>query len=71
MKKIIFNTFTDFIQYFQIENILTSKYFQEAITHSSVSKKKNYERLEFLGDTILNFCVSQMLFNLFPQDREV
>ena len=70
MKTFIFKNFNDFIKYFQIENILSSKYFTEATTHSSVSKKKNYERLEFLGDTILNFCVSQMLFNLFPQDRE-
>ena len=67
---IAFSSLNDFLRYFDIEQIIVSKYFNEAITHSSVSKKKNYERLEFLGDTILNFCVSKMLFNLFPNDRE-
>ena len=32
-----------------------------ALTHSSVSAS-NYERLEFLGDSIVNYAVSRMLF---------
>ena len=33
-----------------------------ALTHSSVSVD-NYERLEFLGDSIVNFAVSKILFD--------
>ncbi|WP_333023075.1 ribonuclease III [Wolbachia endosymbiont of Pentidionis agamae] len=49
---------------------------EEAFTHPSMSKKNNkgqvvnYERLEFLGDSILNMIVSEMLFVLFPQEQE-
>ncbi|QEK39415.1 ribonuclease III [Candidatus Sneabacter namystus] len=37
---------------------------EEALTHPSVSKKNNhnYERLEFLGDRVLNLIIAQMLF---------
>ncbi|QGR02876.1 ribonuclease III [Ehrlichia ruminantium] len=47
----------------------------EALTHPSVSSSKdsmnfNYERLEFLGDAVLNLVISEMLFNIFPKDTE-
>lgn len=35
---------------------------QRALTHSSYSKE-NYERLEFLGDSILDFVVGDYLYN--------
>lgn len=35
---------------------------QKALTHSSFSHE-NYERLEFLGDSILDFLVAEILFN--------
>lgn len=54
--------FYNFCKHFGIQGILKSSLFKEAMTHSSISKKKNYERMEFLGDTILNFCISRMLF---------
>jgi ribonuclease III len=38
---------------------------QQALTHRSVGRS-NYERLEFLGDSILNLVVSTRLFELFP-----
>ncbi len=38
---------------------------QQALTHRSVGRS-NYERLEFLGDSILNMVVSTRLFELFP-----
>lgn len=50
--------------------------FQEAFTHSSMNRKNkhgatlNYERLEFLGDTILASVVSDFLYEKFPQARE-
>ena len=49
---------------------------KEALTHSSIknnSKQKrifNYERLEFLGDRILGFIISDMLFKKFPDFQE-
>ena len=44
---------------------------KEALTHPSLSKsKKNYERMEFLGDSILNMIISEELFNLFPDEPE-
>lgn len=65
-----FDSFEDFCIFFTIEDIVNSFFLKEALTHSSVSKKKNYERLEFLGDTILNFCVSRMLFERFKNESE-
>jgi ribonuclease III len=38
---------------------------QQALTHRSAGRA-NYERLEFLGDSILNLAVSTRLFELFP-----
>lgn len=37
------------------------KLFERAVTHKSVSKN-NYERLEFLGDSILDFLVADILY---------
>jgi ribonuclease-3 len=42
---------------------------QEALTHRSRGEH-NYERLEFLGDSILNFVVASRLFALRPDDSE-
>ena len=38
---------------------------QTALTHRSASKKNN-ERLEYLGDSILNFVIAEALFEQFP-----
>jgi ribonuclease-3 len=49
---------------------------EEAITHSSFQKnnvkikKKNYERLEFLGDTVIDLIVSRELMREFPEGDE-
>ena len=40
-----------------------------ALTHRSKSKK-NYERLEFLGDSFLGFVISDCLFKQFPKEPE-
>ena len=48
-------------------------YFIEALTHKSKSKKINStsnERLEFLGDAILDAIVADFLFLEFPQSDE-
>ncbi|MFC2091311.1 ribonuclease III [Elusimicrobiota bacterium] len=45
-----------------------------ALLHKSYSSqhqiKKDNERLEYLGDSILNACVSDMLFHMFPEKSE-
>jgi len=41
----------------------------QALTHRSHGRC-NYERLEFLGDSILNLVVSTRLFELYPQASE-
>ena len=45
----------------------------EAFTHSSYANENadiSYERLEFLGDSILGFVVSSFLFNRYPNEDE-
>ena len=69
-KYLNFNDFDDFCSYFHIERIKNNKYFNDALTHSSINKKHSYERLEFLGDTILNFCISRMLFEKYNTAKE-
>ena len=42
-----------------------------ALTHSSYTKKPyDYERLEFLGDSIISSIVSESLFLKFPNQKE-
>jgi len=40
-----------------------------ALTHRSASKN-HYERMEFLGDSILSFVISEELFKRFPEATE-
>ena len=42
---------------------------QQALTHSSAGRE-NYERLEFLGDSILNFVIAEALYARFPEQTE-
>ena len=67
--------------YSEIEKILDYKFkdiklLDEALTHSSIKKINkqkmifNYERLEFLGDRILGFIISDLIFKKFPKFQE-
>ena len=67
--------------YSEIEKILDYKFkdiklLDEALTHSSIknyNKQKkifNYERLEFLGDRILGFIISDLIFKKYPNFQE-
>lgn len=58
---------------YEFENI---NYLKTALTHSSYGNEnklpitKNNERLEFLGDTVLNLVVSQYLYNKYSNYPE-
>ena len=51
-----------------------TKLLEEAITHSSYAnhkhKVKYYERLEFLGDSVLQLCITEYLFSKFKNKTE-
>ncbi|MFU2193293.1 ribonuclease III [Mycoplasma sp. 4079] len=57
--------------FFQINNIqpIRTDYYLLAITHSSFNRDKddNYERLEFLGDSLLQFVSSNYIFRKYPE----
>ena len=50
---------------FKNENLII-----EALTHKSYKKPYNNERLEFLGDAVLDLIVGEFLFNEFPSSDE-
>ena len=43
---------------------------KNALTHKSLNKKKNNEKLEFLGDRVLGLVLSSKLFDLYPNVSE-
>jgi len=50
---------------FKNEKLIT-----EALTHRSYKKDLNNERLEFLGDAVMDLIVGEYLFHLFPKAEE-
>lgn len=50
--------------------------FEYALTHPSYTKENNlsftecYERLEFLGDSVLKLLISELLYNKYPEYSE-
>jgi len=46
------------------------KLLKKALTHPSYSSENSYERLEFLGDLILDTIVGIYLFNKYKKERE-
>ena len=42
---------------------------RRALTHPSMGRKDN-QRLEFLGDAVLQYLMSDKLYREFPEDRE-
>lgn len=51
------------------QGFLNSSLFQEAVTHRSVGGRNN-ERLEYLGDSVLDLVIAQYLFVRFPDLKE-
>lgn len=45
-------------------------FLQQALTHSSKIGSANNERIEFLGDRVLNLVIAESLFRLFPDEAE-
>ena len=50
--------------------IINSDLYSKALTHKSLDKIKNYEKLEFLGDRVLGLCISKKLLEIFPTEKE-
>tara|TARA_B100001093_G_scaffold506667_1_gene565983 strand:- start:1689 stop:2354 length:666 start_codon:yes stop_codon:yes gene_type:complete len=59
--KLISNAFN-----YRISNI---HYFSSALTHKSTSQD-NYERLEILGDAVLQLVITELLFKKYPHHKE-
>lgn len=41
-----------------------------ALTHPSLVRKQNNQRLEFLGDAVIGLVVARILYELFPDEQE-
>jgi ribonuclease-3 len=50
-------------------NICNAQHFTSAFTHKTTSDK-NYERLEILGDSVLQLTVTELLFIKYPEYTE-
>jgi ribonuclease-3 len=51
----------------------STQYIERALTHASVHHAmagKDYERLEFLGDRVVNLIVADLLFHEFADEKE-
>ncbi len=44
--------------------------YDEALTHPSANKKVNYERLEYLGDAVIELISTQYIFSNYPEYLE-
>jgi len=71
--------FTDLCNREEIEQLLgmrvrTLMYYQEALLHKSAVKLYNAirsnERLEFIGDSVLNLVIAKYLFHMYPNENE-
>ena len=63
----------------EIENILNMRVrditlYQEALLHKSAVKlynaSRSNERLEFVGDSVLNFIIAKYLYDNYPDENE-
>ena len=59
----------------KLEKILNFKFknrdlLERTITHKSFKSSINYEKLEFLGDRVLDLIISKKLLDLYPKENE-
>ena len=64
---------------YEVETLLgmrvrTLAYYQEALLHKSAVKlyqaSRSNERLEFIGDSVLNLVIAKYLFHMYPNENE-
>ena len=65
----------DFNDFSDLENAIGYSFkdkelIKTALTHPSADGKVNYERLEFLGDAVLELSISELLFAAYPDVDE-
>jgi len=48
----------------------SSGLYTEALTHKSIKKSDNFERLEFLGDSLVGALVTEFLYKHYPKTSE-
>jgi ribonuclease-3 len=61
--------FSELLKRIDIEEFHNIEILKEAFTHKSFSKAHN-ERLEFLGDAVLELVITELLFSDFPDKQE-
>ena len=42
----------------------------QSLTHKSFDKKKNNEKIEFLGDRVLGLVIAKKLLEIYPNEKE-
>jgi|CXWL01.1.fsa_nt_gi ribonuclease-3 len=47
-----------------------TKLLARSLTHPSLAKQENNQRLEFLGDAVIGLVVARILYDLFPKEQE-
>lgn len=65
--KIIEKTLVEAILLYRFNNF---KLLEEALLHPSKEKNFQFQRLELLGDKLLNFHICEKIFHLFPEKNE-
>lgn len=60
--------FSELYDTLEMEPIGSEDLYIQALTHSSFTKNldERNERLEFLGDAVINFCVAESLYHILP-----
>ena len=69
MNNSVENSITKLISNAFSYKICNVHYFSSALTHKSISKD-NYERLEILGDAVLQLVITELLFTKYPDHKE-
>ena len=55
----------------KIEVTFKNKYLLiQSLTHKSFDKKKNNEKIEFLGDRVLGLVIAKKLLEIYPNEKE-
>src|SRR5689334_5298304 len=59
------NSPTDVLQAKLGHHFADARILLRALTHKTFDQKQSNERLEFLGDSIVNYCVAEMLYSRY------